>query len=132
MPRKAHNPDGIFNSLQYGFSQVVVSGKLVFVSGQVGWNADEEIVGEGELKVQMEQSLKNLRTALESVGASLDDVTALRIYIVDTVIDTPGAISEPLTTYFGDQPPAATWIGVTRLADKAFLVEVEATAVLGS
>ena len=85
MSRSVHVPAGIFDSRQYGFAQVAIVttpfGSAVHVSGQVAWDADQNIVGAGDIGRQLEKSLENLAVALESVGARLDQVGALRLYI---------------------------------------------------
>ena len=134
MSRSVHVPAGLFDSLQYGFAQVVVMptpfGKAVHVSGQVAWDADRNIVGAGDIGRQLEKSLENLATALESVGATLGQVGSLRLYIKQSHMHEGRAISDALRAVFGDKPPCATWIGVTGLADDRFLVEVEPSVVL--
>ena len=56
---------------------------------------------------------------------------SLRIYIVDYRPDKAEPVGRALREAFaGTAGPAATWIGVTSLADPGFLIEVEATAVL--
>lgn len=133
MPKEHINPDSLFPSLQFGFSQIVTSqgGKTVYLSGQVAWNAEEKIVG-ANLQEQMRQSLKNIQTALETVGGTLDDVVHLRIYVVNYKPETDAvAIANGLKEFFtSDRPPATTWLGISSLADKDFLIEIEATAVL--
>jgi len=131
MPRQSHNPDNLFNSLQYGFSQITVSegSRIVTISGQVGWDADEQIVGD-DLRSQTMRAFANLKNALATVDASLDDVLSLRIYIVADVMDDLSPVSEALKHYFPENPPTSNWLGVVRLADKAFLIEVEALAVM--
>jgi enamine deaminase RidA (YjgF/YER057c/UK114 family) len=132
MPREVHNPDTLFNSLQYGFSQIAVAtgSKIVAVSGQVGWDKDEEMIGKDDLEAQTVKAFQNLDIALQTVGGNLNDVVSLRIYIVADVMDEMAAIRNSLKQFFGDQPPTATWIGVPRLANKDFLIEVEALAVM--
>lgn len=132
MTKETINPQELFNSLQYGFSQIVVSkgARRVHISGQVAWNAKGEIVGKGDLNVQTNQSLQNLRTAIELAGGRLQDIVALRIYIVQSVIGESTAIREGLQAFFPENPPAATWIGVTGLANEDFLIEIEAEAVM--
>jgi enamine deaminase RidA (YjgF/YER057c/UK114 family) len=133
MSRSVHVPDGIFDSREFGFAQVVTIpmpfGDAVHVSGQVAWGADREIVGAGDIGRQLEQSLKNLATALASVGATLDQVGALRLYIRQSHIQEGKAVSAALKTAFGDNPPCATWIGVQSLANEEFLIEVEPSVV---
>jgi enamine deaminase RidA (YjgF/YER057c/UK114 family) len=133
MRRSVHVPAGIFDSREYGFAQVAIVstpfGKAVHVSGQVAWDADENIVGAGDIGRQLEKSLENLATALESVGASLDQVGALRLYIKQSHMHEGKAVSGALKAVFGDNPPCSTWIGVPSLADDEFLVEVEPSPV---
>src|SRR5262245_36947920 len=64
MTRKSYVPDGVFDSRDYGFAQVVVVatpyGDAVHVSGQVAWDADQRIVGDGDVGRQLNKSLENL------------------------------------------------------------------------
>jgi len=133
MSRLLHAPAGIFDSRQYGFAQVTVVstpfGDAVHVSGQVAWDAERNIVGPGDIGRQLTKSLENLAVALESAGAKLDQVGALRLYIKQSHIHEGAAISGALRAAFGDNPPCATWIGVPSLADDQFLVEIEPSVV---
>ena len=133
MSRRVHSPTGIFNSLHYGFAQVVVIptpfGDAVHVSGQVAWDADRKVVGAGDIGRQLRKSLENLAVALASVGAKLDQVGALRLYIKQSHMHEGEAISGALRAMFGDDPPCATWIGVPGLANDEYLVEVEPSVV---
>jgi len=133
MHKETLNPPALFPSRQYGFSQIVKvsAGKTVYCSGQVAWDADQRIVGKGDLEAQTQQALKNVRTAIQTAGGTLADVVSLRIYIVHHQMPESRYISEGLKAFFpGDSPPAATWIGVYSLADKDFLIEIEAIAVI--
>ena len=126
-------PAGLFDSRQYGFAQVTVVptpfGRAVYVSGQVAWDADQKIFGPGDIGRQLEKSLDNLAAALASVGATLDQVGAIRLYIKHSHLGEGRAISAALRAKFGDNPPCSTWIGVTGLADEQFLIEVEPSVV---
>jgi enamine deaminase RidA (YjgF/YER057c/UK114 family) len=132
MPRKTINPDRLFNSLQYGFSQIAIGSgsRFVTVSGQVGWDQDGNIVGKDDLAVQTVKAFENLEVAMVAAGGSLEDVVSLRIYIVQTVMGQSSAISDGLRRFFPATPPTTTWIGVPMLANADFLVEIEAFAVL--
>ena len=133
MSREALNPDELFNSLQYGFSQITIGtgSRIVTISGQVGWNSQETMPDTTDLRQQTMDAFKNLDTAIQAAGGTMDNILSLRIYIVDSVMDEAAPIREGLKQFFPNNPPTATWIGVPRLADKAFLVEIEAIAVLG-
>jgi enamine deaminase RidA (YjgF/YER057c/UK114 family) len=133
MPKQRINPPELFPSLQYGFSQLVLSqgGRTVYVSGQVAWDAHEKIVGPGDLRAQTWQGLRNLQTALQAAGGALSDVVSLRIYIAHGELADTRAISEGLKEFFPpESAPTSTWIGVPGLADPDFLIEIEAVAVI--
>ena len=134
MAREHLQPEGVFESGAFGFSQVVTTGpgKLVFVSGQVGWDADMKLVGGTDLRGQAEQALANLGRCLAAAGAAPADVTMMRVYVVGYRPEH-GAVLGPLIRDFhaGGRPPASTWIGVAALASPELLVEIEAVAVVG-
>jgi enamine deaminase RidA (YjgF/YER057c/UK114 family) len=134
MTRTVHVPAGIFDSRPFGFAQVTViatpQGDTAHVSGQVAWDAAQKIVGAGDIGRQLVKSLENLATALASVGAGLDQVGALRLYIRQSHLHEGKAISAALEATFGDNPPCTTWIGVPGLAREEFLIEVEPSPVL--
>lgn len=134
MSIKVSNPKELFNSVQYGFSQVAMATgtRMISVSGQVAWTAVQEIIGQGDIYAETVKALENLQIALRSVSAELSDIIGLRIYIVDydRVADSD-LISKALLEFFPEgQAPTATWIGVASLANPDFRIEIEATAVI--
>lgn len=131
--KKSINPIELFNSVQHGFSQIVACkpGKLIFISGQVAWDENSQIVGENDLEKQMRKAMDNLTLAMGSVGGSLENIVMLRIYIVDYREEDGPMISEVLKETFGTKsPPASTWINVKGLANEEFMIEIEAQAVM--
>jgi len=125
-------PEHLFDSSQFGYSQVVCAAgnTLVFLAGQVGWNANGEVVS-NDLAEQARQALMNISVALEAAGATIDDVTMMRTFIVDY---RPEFVEQLLPVYqdffAGKQPPAQTWLGVQSLALPDLRIEIEAEAVL--
>lgn len=81
------------------------------------------------LAAQVPRAFDHLERVLGACGGGLDNVAALRIYIVDSAGDDLGAIGDELRRRF-TVPPAATWVRVAGLADRSMLVEIEATAAL--
>ena len=131
--KESINPVGLFNSRQYGFSQVVTSmpGKLIFISGQVAWDADENIVGPEDLEIQTRKAIDNLKLALVAAGGDLNDIVMLRIYKVNYKSGDGQIISRVLNEVFdANSLPASTWINVRGLASEDFMIEIEAQAVL--
>ncbi len=127
------NPPELFNSTDFGFSQIVVSGpgKLVYISGQVAWDEKREIAGKGDLETQVQKSIDNLALAMQKAGGHLRDIVMLRIYVVNYTDAAGTIVSEALRRNFGTtSPPASTWLSIQGLANPDFLIEIEAQAVL--
>ena len=70
------NPPGLSTPTTY--SHIVRAGKTLYIAGQVGADAAGKIAGSGMVE-QLEQVLKNLRTALKSQGADFSHVTKITI-----------------------------------------------------
>ena len=133
MPTRYINPNTLFSSVEYGFSQVVVTTgtKTIYVSGQTARDAQKKTSGAGDLAHQTRQALRNVETALASAGAALTNVAALRLYIVNYQPAQAEAISAALRDFFpAESRPCSTWVGVSSLASPDFLIEIEATAVM--
>jgi enamine deaminase RidA (YjgF/YER057c/UK114 family) len=133
MPKEYINPDSLFRSLEYGFSQIVAAtgSKTIYISGQTAWDTQRQIVGGKDLAEQARQALRNVQAAVETVGGTLADMVALRIYIVNYKPEQADVVGGALREFFPEeQRPASTWIGVSTLAVSEFLIEIEATAVL--
>ncbi len=133
MTKTALNPPQLFNSRQYGFSQIVVAEgrRTLYFSGQVAWDENQQIAGKDDFAAQTYHAFKNLKTAVTLAGANMADVVSLRIYIVQAYLAEAKPVSDNLKRFFpGDAPPTATWIGVYGLANPDFLIEVEAVAVV--
>jgi len=133
MKKETINPKSLFDSRQYGFSQIVISnpGKIVYISGQVAWDEDLNIVGENDLAKQTQRSLDNLEVAVEAAGGSVENIVMLRIYKVNYQKEDGAIIIQILKDKFGTvNPPASTWISVEGLANEGFMIEIEAQAVI--
>lgn len=109
MYRQTLNPDCVFDTLQYGFSQAVISqgGRRLHLSGQIGVDAHERLAGD-DLASQTRAALSNVRKLVEHAGGSLAQVLVMRIYIVAAVREDQGCIVEALREYFPEQPPATS------------------------
>ena len=102
MPREYINPNNLFPSLPYGFSQVVIATgrKMVFVSGQTAWDTQKNIVGGDSVLEQARQAFRNLEKAMEAAGGTLKDIVALRIYVVDYQAECGTAVGIVLRDFF--------------------------------
>ena len=75
------NPSALFPSQQYGFSQGVatVGKSTVYVSGQVGWNAAQQITDPADLGTQTRQALENLEIDVRAAGGTRTDIVILAL-----------------------------------------------------
>lgn len=119
-------------SQQYGFNQAeLVEGfeRMLVVSGQIASDADGAPQHPGDMAAQIALALDNLEAVLAGGGMSLADVVRLTIYTtdVDAFLAHNDVFAGPLAA--AGVMPAATLLGVARLAYPELLVEIEATAV---
>ena len=128
------DPDGLPKIDVYRQVAIASGSKLVFVAGQVAWDAEGATVGEGDLAAQVEQCYLNIATALAEAGGSFDDVAKLTVHVVDWTADKMPPLLEGISraaAKLGITPvPPTTLIGVAALDIPEHLVEIEATAVL--
>jgi enamine deaminase RidA (YjgF/YER057c/UK114 family) len=117
-------PSGYANGIE-------AEGRLVFVAGQVGWNADAKMVAP-DIVAQARQALRNIEAVLACANASVHDITRMTWYVVDLDEyrrERP-AIGDAYREVMGDHYPAMTLVQVAALVESDARVEIEATAVV--
>ena len=120
--KKAIQPDGMAVP-KAPYSPVVVSGDLVYTAGQVGFDANGDLV-DGGIAEQTRQALENVRTALAAAGCGLDDVLKVNAFLSD-LGDFEG-FNDVYRAFFSAPYPARTTVGVS--LPGAIAVEIEAVA----
>ncbi len=128
--KKEHiNPKGLFESP--AFSQVVTtqgSGKTIYIGGQNAVNEKAELVGKGDLAKQTEQVMQNLKIALESCGASFDNLVKLNINLLQGQDARQGfEVSQKFLGKISNQP-IITVLFVPGFVHPEYLVEIDAIA----
>lgn len=106
------------------YSQGVVSGGLLYSSGQIPLTATGELV-DGSIADQTHQVFSNLKAVLAEAGSSLNDVIKTTVFIKD--MNDFAALNEIYASYFGDHKPARSTVEVARLP-KDVKVEIEVIA----
>jgi enamine deaminase RidA (YjgF/YER057c/UK114 family) len=129
MQRTLVNPEALHPAP--GFSHVAVAEgtRVVHFAGQLGLAADFSLVAD-DLYGQTVGAMRNVRTAMEAVGVSWEQIVRRTIYTLEpTAYETITAAIDEVTG--GAEHPAQTIVGVTGLAVPGCLIEIECTAVTG-
>ena len=116
---KTGPPNGIF-------TPAIVTGDLVFTSGQIGVDDKGQIV-EGGIEAQTEQVFRNLEKVLDAAGSSVDNIVKATVFLAD--MNDYNTMNELYKKHFKGDPPARTTVQVARLPRDA-KIEIEAVAVL--
>ncbi len=110
------------------FSDAVIAGRTLYVSGLVATNEAGEVVGAGDVVEQTRQIFRNLKAILDAAGAKPADVAKVTIFMRD-VAQRP-LINPIRQEFFGPHRPASTLVEISRLVRDDLLLEIEAVAQL--
>jgi enamine deaminase RidA (YjgF/YER057c/UK114 family) len=124
------NPDELPTPESYTHVVVATGARLVFVAGQVAEDAQDNLVGPGDLAVQARQAFANLGRCLAAAGARPDQVAKITIYVVHHRPEYLPVIADARIAVFAHHKPADTVVGVDALAEAGRLIEVDAIAVV--
>ena len=133
MTTKAINPDTLFDAAAIGMSHARLDEEtgLLFCSGQVDRNADNRMTST-EYGGQAESALRNVGLLLEGAGAGVTDLIHLRIFVRGEASEHMNEIGGPLMKFLAGHTPAMTLVGVASLFTPDTLIEIEATAKVGT
>ena len=108
-------------------SPVIRAGDLVFTAGMVGRDPTTSKMVSTDIQGQTHQTLKNIRTALEAAGTSMDNVVKVTALVAD--IEDRVAFNDIYRSYFVPDRPVRTCVQAGRLGE-GVKVEVEVIAVM--
>jgi enamine deaminase RidA (YjgF/YER057c/UK114 family) len=115
-----------------GFSNgVVAEGRMVFLSGQVGWNAEQKFES-SDFVPQARQALENIVALVAEAGGKAEHITRLTWFVTDKkeYMSRLGELGQAYRAVMGKNFPAMTLVQVTALVEDDAKVEIEATAVV--
>lgn len=114
-------PFGIFSTAAWEGE-----GAVLHIAGTVAQDAAGNVVAKGDVAGQTRQVLVNIRTVLESVGGTLDDVVSVVVYVTD--LAGLKQIHEVRSQFFKPPYPASTLVQVSGLVKPDYLIEIAAIA----
>ena len=127
MSIKSFNPSDVWKP--FGTFSIVVAqglGQVLHLKGQVSLNNDGEVIGENDIEIQVETTLKNIQTVLGNFGGRMEDIYSLTHHVTDIeAFMTTGHIRNK---YFSEPFPITTTVEVSRLYHPALMVEITASA----
>jgi 2-iminobutanoate/2-iminopropanoate deaminase len=109
------------------YSQAVVANGFAFLSGQIPLDPDTGQLIEGDIALQTERVLENLKAVLESCGSSLALVVKTTVYLKD--MGEFAAMNEVYARYFAEDPPARATVEAARLP-RDVGVEIDCIAIV--
>ena len=124
------NPPGSPAPKSYHHTVAVAPGKFIFLSGQVAFDSERNIVGKGDIVEQTRQAMRNLRSAVETGGGQLNDIVQITTHVVNydpsQLDDVTGTIAE---FFEPEYLPTNTLVGITSLSTDGLLIEIGGIAV---
>jgi enamine deaminase RidA (YjgF/YER057c/UK114 family) len=124
-------PAGWAAPIGYSNGIAVDAGRIVFIAGQVGWDAQQKFHSE-EIAPQFEQALKNILAVLVEAGGEPRHICRITAYCCDkpAYLAARRDIGAIWRKYMGKHFPAMSMIFVSDLLDSPGKIELEATAVV--
>ncbi len=107
------------------YSQAVKINKMVFLSGQIAIDPNNQQFIDGDIETQTKRVLDNLKSVLEASGSSLENVVKTTIYLTD--INDFSKVNEIYASYFSSGKPARSTVCVVALPKNA-KIEIDAIA----
>jgi enamine deaminase RidA (YjgF/YER057c/UK114 family) len=124
-------PPGWAAPIGYANGIAVPAGRIVFIAGQVGWNAQQQFESP-DIVPQFEQALKNVLAVLAQAGGEARHICRMTAFCCDkpAYLAARGALRTIWRKQMGKHFPAMSMIFVADLLDSPGKIELEATAVV--
>src|ERR671922_2986384 len=109
---------------EYGYSQAVKVDNTIYVSGQVSHDDNGNIVGRGDMEVQMRQAYANIKKVLAQYGATMDNIVDEVLFVTDMDAAFAARVKCKQEVFSGNPVLASTIVQVQRLAFPELMVEI--------
>src|SRR5712692_10841889 len=134
MEKEIINPPSLARPRGFSHGIAVTGGRLLFLAGQTGTDAEGRIIAPGNIVAQYEQIMHNFQAVVEAAGGKMQDITKLNIFVRDrddylAHLKSLGVVHR---TFFGAYYPTMALFEVSRFFQDETLVEIEGLAVIGT
>lgn len=132
MQLRTIEPEGWKSPRGYSNGVLVEGGRLLFVAGQIAWDAEQRLVGHGDFAVQFRQALANVVAVVRAAGGAPEHLASLTIYVTDKAayLAERRAVGDAYRELLGRHYPAMALVQVADLLEDGALVEIQAVAAL--
>jgi len=112
----------------YSPAVAVSAGTILFISGQVAFDLDGNVIGKGDVVAQARKIFENIGAILKKAGADFGNIVKTNYYITD--VSEFSKVAGLRSEYFKGFFPASTMVEVKGLVHKDLMLEIEAIAVV--
>ncbi len=113
---------------EYGYSQAVKVGDTIHLSGQVSHDDKGNVLGEGNMEVQMRAAYANVKKVLTQYGASMDNVVDEILFVTDMDAAFAARVKMKQEVFSGSPVLASTIVQIQRLAFPQLMIEIRCIA----
>jgi 2-iminobutanoate/2-iminopropanoate deaminase len=113
---------------EYGYAQAVKVGDTIYVSGQVSHDDKGNIVGHGDMEVQMRQAYANIQNVLAQYGLTMENMVDETLFVTDMDTAFAAAVKCRQDVFSGTPVIASTIVQIQRLAFPELMIEIRCVA----
>ena len=113
---------------EYGYSQAVKVGDTIYLAGQVSHDDKGDVLGEGNMEVQMRAAYANVGKVLAQYGASMDNVVDEMLFVTDMDAAFAARVKMKQEVFSGSPVLGSTIVQIQRLAFPQLMIEIRCIA----
>ncbi len=113
---------------EYGYSQAVKVGDTIYLSGQVSHDDEGNVLGEGDMEVQMRAAYANVGKVLAQFGAAMENVVDEILFVTDMDAAFGARVKMKDEVFSGAPVVASTIVQIQRLAFPQLMIEIRCIA----
>ncbi len=113
---------------EYGYSQAVKVGDTIYISGQVSHDDKGNILGEGDMEVQMRAAYANIGKVLVQYGATMENIVDEILFVTDMDTAYAARVKMKQEVFSGSPVLGSTIVQIQRLALPQLMIEIRCIA----